>query len=123
MRNYDLMRKILCKIVAENRELLVKDFLFCGEFEEVVTELMRLKEEGLIEHDIQLDFYKIDKSKVFGITPKGRKFFRNIENERVWELIRETLEAANLDLSYPLLKKVCKKVVERYVMGKIPDKF
>ena len=33
----------------------------------------------------------------------------------------KTLEGAGLDLSYPLLKKVCETIVERYVMSKIPE--
>ena len=48
---------------------------------------------------------------------------RNIENERVWMLVLQTLEVAGLDLSYPLLKEVTDEIVRRYVMGKIPKEF
>ena len=58
--------------------------------------------------------------RVEGLTPDGRAFLRDIENERVWAIVCETLEAAGLDLSYPLLREVCEEVVRRYVMGKIP---
>lgn len=35
-----------------------------------------------------------------GLTPDGKSFLRNIEDEKVWSLIRETLDKTGLDLSY-----------------------
>lgn len=51
---------------------------------------------------------------------RNYELMRNIENLRVWSIVSKTLEAANLDLSYPLLKEVCDEIIRRYVMGKIP---
>ena len=58
---------------------------------------------------------------VRGLTEEGAAFLRDIEDDRVWALMAKTLEDAGLDLSYPLLKKVCETIVERYVMSKIPE--
>ncbi len=120
MRNYDLMRAILARTAHANDELAACYFADLGEFDELKEELERLKEEGLIEHNIVWEAYKLASGKVIGITADGKAFLRNIENERVWRLVYETLKAADLDLSYPLLKEVCEEIVRRYVMGKIP---
>lgn len=124
MRNYQLMRSILCKIAHSESELDFGDFfgVCCGEeARDVQIELFRLKEEGLIKHNLVL-IYGVANGKVQGLTKDGREFYRNIENERVWLLIKQTLEVAQLDLSYPLLKEVCDEIVRRYVMSKIPSK-
>lgn len=100
--------------------LVVHGFMSLGGLDDIREELDRLKEEGLIEHDISWDPAEMPLGRVGGLTSAGRAFLRDIENERVWAIVLETLEAANLDLSYPLLKEVCEEIVRRYVMGKIP---
>ena len=120
MRNYELMRYILCKAATLKEPLSIGVFLNNYEFEEIQEEITRLNDEGLIQHSIVWEAYEIANGKITGITETGRAFLRNIENERVWLLIEQTLDAANLDLSYPLLKEVCEEIVRRYVMAKIP---
>ena len=120
MRNYDLMRAILCKVANSEKAPAVRDFRGFGEIEDIRQELERLKNEGLIVHDIKWEAPEISYGKVTSITQEGKNFLRNIENEHVWALICKTLEDANLDLAYPLLKEVCDEIVKRYVMSKIP---
>ena len=98
-------------------------FLNNYEFAEAKEEITRLGNEGLIQHNIVWEAYNIANGKITGITETGREFLRNIENERVWLLIEQTLKEANLDLSYPLLNEVCEEIVRRYVMSKIPTEF
>lgn len=120
MRNYELMRNILKKVAKENRALTLNDFSHYGSFEELHEELNRLKHEGLIEHDMAWSYDVFDGGEVSSITDAGLAFFRNIENDNVWFIVKKTLDDADLDLSYPLLKEVCDEIVKRYVMGKIP---
>ena len=123
MRNYELMRTILCKVATLKEPLSIGVFLNNYEFEEIQEEITRLNDEGLIQHNIVWEAHEIANGKITGITETGRAFLRNIENERVWMLIEQTLKDANLDLSYPLLKEVCEEIVRRYVMSKIPSEF
>ena len=120
MRNYQLMRSILCVIARANQEVKLNDFACLGAIKEVREELDRLKHEGLIEHDIIWSAETLLNGSVKCVTQEGEDFLRNIENEHVWALVFKTLEDANLDLSYPLLKEVCDEIVKRYVMSKIP---
>ena len=123
MRNYELMRYILCKAATLKEPLSIGVFLNNYEFEEIQEEITRLNDEGLIQHSIVWEACEMASGKITGITEEGRAFLRNIENERVWMLIEQTLKDANLDLSYPLLKEVCEEIVRRYVMSKIPSEF
>ena len=54
------------------------------------------------------------------ISDEGREFFRLVENESVWQLVLRTLDAAGVNVPYPLLKKVCEEIVTRYVSSFIP---
>lgn len=121
MRNYRLMRNVLKIIKNSIMPLTFVDFQRYGSYEDVQEELIRLKNEGLIEHDMTWSCGSFDGGEVSGITEKGIDFFRDIQNDTVWDIIEKTLEEANLDLSYPLLKVVCDEIVKRYVMGKIPS--
>lgn len=123
MRNYELMRSILCKAATLKEPLSIGVFLSHYDFEEIKEEITRLSDEGLIQHSIVWEACEMASGKITGITEEGRAFLRNIENERVWMLIEQTLKDANLDLSYPLLKEVCEEIVRRYVMSKIPNEF
>lgn len=123
MRNYELMRSILCKAASLKEPLSIGVFLSHYEFAEIKEEITRLNIEGLIQHSIVWEACEMASGKITGITEEGRAFLRNIENERVWMLIEQTLKDANLDLSYPLLKEVCEEIVRRYVMSKIPSEF
>lgn len=118
MRDYELMRNML--MFADQGEHVLNDFAYFGAFDPVRQELCRLIEEGLVDSDINFE-RSCGSGKVRGLTRAGKAFLRDIENERVWFLVRQTLDAADLDLSHPLLKKVCETIVERYVMGKIPE--
>lgn len=123
MRNYELMRSILCKAASLKEPLSIGVFLSHYEVAEIREEITRLNIEGLIQHSIVWEACEMASGKITGITETGRAFLRNIENERVWMLIEQTLKDANLDLSYPLLKEVCEEIVRRYVMSKIPNEF
>ena len=120
MRNYQLMRNILKKVKHSQKPLTFLDFKEYGEPVDVKDELIRLKDEGLIEHDMAWSYDVFDGGEVSSITDAGLAFFRNIENDNVWFIVKKTLDDADLDLSYPLLKEVCDEIVKRYVMGKIP---
>ena len=118
MRDYNMMRNMLI-FVSNGGERALNDFCHFGDARSVGQELSRLREEGLIDSDMSFE-PEFNGGKVRGLTAKGRVFVRDIENDVVWGLIRKTLEDSGLDLSYPLLKKVCETIVERYVMSKIP---
>lgn len=113
------MQATLCKAATLKEPLSIGVFLNNYEFAEIKEEITRLNDEGLIQHNIVWEVCGIANGKITGITEEGKEFLRNIENERVWLLIEQTLDAANLDLSYPLLKEVCEEIVRRYVMAKI----
>lgn len=119
MRDYNMMRDMLM-FVSNGGERVLNDFCDFGQITDVTRELSRLREEGLI--DSSMDFEpEYNGGRVKGLTPNGRAFLRDVEDEVVWSLIRKTLDKTGLDLSYPLLKKVCETIVERYVMSKIPE--
>lgn len=118
MRDYNLMRNMLV-FISNGGERAINDFCHFGDVHSVGQELSRLREEGLIDSDMSFD-PEFNGGKVRGLTTEGKAFVRDIENDRVWELIRKTLGESELDLSYPLLKKVSETIVERYVMSKIP---
>ena len=120
MRNYQLMRNILNAAAHADEELSLADFSEYANFEELQVELNRLKGEGLIEHNMAWKYGTFCGGVVSSITEAGREFQRNIENEKVWFIVEQTLKDANLDLSYPLLKEVSDEIVKRYVMSKIP---
>lgn len=120
MRDYNLMRNMLVFIDRSDRELNLVDFQHFGAVFLVRGELYRLREEGLVESSMAFKpSYNNGTAK--GLTEEGAAFLRDIEDDRVWALMAKTLEDAGLDLSYPLLKKVCETIVERYVMSKIPE--
>lgn len=118
MRDYNLMRNMLV-FISNGGERALNDFCHFGDVHSVREELSRLRGEGLIDSDMSFE-PEFNGGKVNGLTAEGKAFLRDIENDRVWELIRKTLEDSGLDISYPLLKKVCETIVERYVMSKIP---
>ena len=120
MRDYNLMRNMLVFIGRSNRELNLVDFQQFDSVSPVQGELSRLMEEGLVESTMEFK-PSYNNGTVKGLTEEGIAFLRDIENDRVWALMAKTLEDAGLDLSYPLLKKVCETIVERYVMSRIPE--
>ncbi|MSS25189.1 MULTISPECIES: hypothetical protein [unclassified Collinsella] len=119
MRDYNLMRNMLV-FISNDGERALNDLCHFGDVRSVGKELSRLREEGLIDSDMSFD-PEYNGGRVRGLTAEGRAFVRDIENDIVWELIRKTLDGSGLDLSYPLLKKVCETIVEHYVMSKIPE--
>ena len=77
---------------------------------------------------VRLDRNSIDSRKkvscgtIDGLTDDGRSLLRDIESDDVWKICLDTLEGADVDLSYPLLKDVCETIVKRYVESFIPNK-
>ena len=120
MRDYNLMRNMLVFIDRSDRELNLVDFQRFDSVSPVKGELSRLRQEGLVESSMAFE-PSYNNGTVKGLTEEGAAFLRDIEDDRVWALMAKTLEGAGLDLSYPLLKKVCETIVERYVMSKIPE--
>ena len=122
-RDYSLMRSVLVFVDRSDEELNFLDFY--GHFDRplpVQDELSRLRREGLMESSMVFE-PSYSNGAVKGLTEEGEAFLRDVEGDRVWALIARALEDAGLDLSYPLLKKVCETVVERYVMSRIPERF
>ena len=122
MRDYVLMRQILAIAVNHEESNGVDEFFALGDSERVESELTRLSSESLLEADISYDAFGTCLSfKVVGLTDEGRAFYRLVENKEVWRIVQGTLERADVDISYPLLKEVCEEIVKRYVTSFIPD--
>lgn len=119
MRDYDLMRNILITTSLSTAPLELCDFLNLAEPQEIKEELTRLKDEGLLNSTFTFDVF-ISHGKVQGLTKEGTCFLRDIKDEKIWMLVKKTLKAASLDISYPLLKEICEVVIKKYVMSKIP---
>ena len=111
---------MLVFIDRSDRELNLVDFQHFDSVSPVQGELSRLQQEGLVDSSMAFK-PSYNNGTVRGLTEEGAAFLRDIEDDRVWALMAKTLEDAGLDLSYPLLKKVCETIVERYVMSKIPE--
>ena len=120
MRDYNLMRNMLVFIGRSDGELNLVDFRWFDDVLAVRGELSRLRQEGLVESNMEFE-PSYNNGTVKGLTGEGVAFLRDIEDDYAWALMAKTLEGAGLDLSYPLLKKVCETIVERYVMSKIPE--
>ena len=117
------MRGVLA-IAAEARSVLrYHDFSAAGHDDILEVELERLAREGLIDGDVYFarGFNERSACSVDGLTEEGMAFYKLIENDDVWEIVLSTLKAANVDVSYPLLKEVCEEIVKRYVTSFIPD--
>ena len=123
MRDYQVMRDAI-SVVAESRMRTVfSDFDRVQPNDLVLGELKRLISDGLVDGAISFDsFGTCETFRIDGLTEEGRAFWRLLENERVWRIIRDTLRKADVDVSYPLLKEVCEEIVKRYVVRFIPEK-
>ena len=122
-RCHTTMRGVLA-IAAGARDVLhYHDFDAAGHDDMLETELERLARDGLIDGDVHFGhgFGERSACSVTGLTDEGMAFYRLIENGDVWEIVLSTLKAANVDVSYPLLKEVCEEIVKRYVTSFIPD--
>lgn len=127
MRNYQVMRNILVQTLLSKDELQMEDFLglnFNEKIENVYKEeLSRLEEEGLIIHDIRWGESYLIGGTIKGLTAEGKKFARCIRDDSVWLGVYETLKRSQLDISYPLIEKVCERIAEKIVMSYIPEDF
>ena len=122
MRDYVLMRQVMAVAVNHGRDDGVKVFYDLGDADMVEAELNRLHADGLLDADIGKNCFGAPTvRKVGGLTDEGAAFFRLVENPEVWRIVHGTLEAAAVDISYPLLKEVCEEIVKRYVTSFIPD--
>jgi hypothetical protein len=120
MRDYNLMRNMLVFIGCSDGDLNLVDFQRFGDVSAVRGELSRLRQDGIVDSTMEFE-PSYNNGAVKGLTVEGAAFLRDIEDDCAWALMAKTLEDAGLDLSYPLLKKVCETIVERYVMSKIPE--
>lgn len=124
MRDYATMRGVLAIVAGAKRELCYNDFQpAAGQDDDTLErELERLTEDGLLDADIRFGsgFGERSRCSVAGLTDEGRAFFRLIANDDVWAIVLGTLKAADVDVSYPLLKEVCEEIVKRHVASFIP---
>lgn len=122
-RDYDAMRAVLATIASSERPSRYGDLWSAVRDESALrSELARLGRDGLLDNGIR--FQGGDGCCLGGeatITDEGREFLRLIENDGVWHLVIRTLDAAGVDVPYPLLKEVCEEIVKRYVTSFIPD--
>lgn len=121
MRNYDLMRRLMIYINTIHDSVDVSYLVDLGNWNSISKELTRLQAEGLIDATLQTNqFRQVLSGELTGLTSLGVEFLRIIENPRVWCLISDTLEASEVDLSYPLLLEICTEVIKRFVINHIP---
>ncbi len=117
------MRAVLATAARGDRPYKYGDLWSAVRDEAVLrSELVRLGRDGLLDNGIR--FQGGDGCCLGGeasITEEGREFLRLIENSGVWHLVIRTLDAAGVDVPYPLLKEVCEEIVKRYVTSFIPD--
>ena len=129
MRNYELMRAILVKTYIKGGNLQSVEIVPATsknqeeKLLELRDELQRLEEEGLIVHDMRWDDDVFLGGIVQKLTPVGVEFARELKDNKVWFICQETLNNAQLDISYPLIKKVCERIIENIVMKSIPKEF
>ena len=121
-RSYAVMREVLSAAAKARRSLDFDDFMSIHQRNKVIHELKRLNKDGLLDAVIDFDAGGTCLvCAVNGLTEEGAEFFKLIENDEVWNVIRETLKMADIDISYPLLKEVCEEIVKRYVVSFIPE--
>lgn len=122
-RDYSAMRSVLAVAAHRGGPASYGDFFKTNVDEPTLKlELRRLESDGLIDSSIR--FFDGDGLCLGGaasITEEGERFFRLIENNRVWQIVLDTLDAADIDVSYPLLREVCEEIVKRYVSSFIPE--
>jgi len=71
-----------------------------GSEEDVDSELTRLIADGLIDGVIEFGAGgALSEFGINGLTEEGREFYKLVENYDVWRLVRETLDAARVDVS------------------------
>lgn len=120
-RDYAKMRKVLGTVAKATRPLDLAAFGF-GDLSDLAPELKRLVKDGLIESTVEFDaFGEYVCGEVVGLTEEGKDFFSLVAKGDVWALVQKTLDAAGIDVPYPLLKEVCEEVVKRYVTSFIPE--
>lgn len=121
-RDYEAMRSVLSILAAKGGAAQYGAFYDIDDEDSVKRELSRLASDGLVDSSIAFqDGDGICLGGEARITDEGLEFFRLIENGRAWKLMVRTLDAAGIDVSYPLLKEVCEEIVKRYVASFIPD--
>ena len=124
MRDYEAMRIILVKTLHADKELSFIDYVgYDTETHKAFQEeFIRLKKEGLIKHNMEWGVC-FNGGTVKGLTTAGEDFARHIQDDSVWFVVLKTLKKSKLDISYPLIQKVCERVAERIVMNCLPDEF
>ena len=122
-RCYTTMRGVLAIAADAEGVLYYRDFDAAGHDDMLEAELERLACDGLLDGDVHFgrEFGERSACSVTGLTDEGRAFYKLVENDDVWEIVLSTLKAANVDVSYPLLREVCEEIVKRYVTSFIPD--
>ena len=125
MRSYRMMRDVLAAVAGSPGGCGLDELQALQPWDDMFGEVRRLAADGLIESSVE--FVQVESElawkcgRVSGLTAEGREFYRLVESEGVWEIVRETLGKAGVDVSYPLLKEVCEEIVKRYVTSFIPD--
>ena len=124
MRDYEAMRIILVKTLHADKELSFIDYVGYDRetYKAFQEEFIRLKKEGLIKHNMEWGVC-FNGGTVKGLTTAGEDFARHIQDDSVWFVVLKTLKKSKLDISYPLIQKVCERVAERIVMNCLPEEF
>lgn len=129
MRNYELMREVLVRTYINGGNLQSAEIVPATSSNqeekllELREELLRLEEEGLIVHDMSWKDNTFMGGTVQKLTQAGTEFARELKDNKVWSICKETLNNSKLDISYPLIKKVCERIIENIVMKSIPKEF
>ena len=129
MRNYEMMRHILVMCYTKGEDIEYLDFVnvckkdYKEKDKQLQTELDRLSGEGLLTHNMWWADNTFMGGTVKGLTPAGIEFARMISSMKVWAICKDTLENSKLDISYPLIKKVCERIIENIVLSCIPKEF
>lgn len=121
MRDFNVMHDVIKVMATSTHRIAFIDFSNVKPNELVEPELLRLISDGLVDGEIRYDDGICMAFNVAGLTDEGRVFWKLIENNGVWAIIRNTLRKADIDVSYPLLKEVCEEIVKRYVTSFIPN--
>ena len=122
MRDYETVRAVLASLASKGGAVGYGAFRPIPDDDGVKVELERLDRDRLIKSSISfLDGRGACLGGKAEITDEGREFYRLIENDDVWRLVSQTLDAAAVDVPYPLLRDVCEEIVKRYVTSFIPE--
>ena len=121
-RDYAAMRRVLEVVARAKRPVGYNALRSSVQATDIAYEAKRLKDDGLIECTMAFNvFGEYEGGEIGGLTDEGREFYNLVAKGDAWAIMLETLEAADVNIPYPLLKEVCMEIVKRYVTSFIPE--